>query len=237
MVKLSALTRASLVRIQVPQPLFPDSPVISPLRDKAGNTMTDHLTFENLTGLALGDTVIPDIARLRISVFRDWPYLYDGSIEYEDWYLRTLMQADGHVVVVCYAGDQIVGAATGAPLASQHPEFRKPFEDAGHNPADWFYCAESVLLPEWRGQGAGHRFFDEREAHARKLGFSRSAFCAVQRPDSHPMRPTDYAPLDAFWKKRRYQPRPDLTTSFSWKDIAETTETPKPMQFWTREDL
>jgi hypothetical protein len=27
--------------------------------------------------------VLPDLARLRIIVFRDWPYLYDGTIEYE----------------------------------------------------------------------------------------------------------------------------------------------------------
>lgn len=197
--------------------------------------MTD-LVFRHLVGPAL-EAAIPDIARLRITVFRDWPYLYDGSPEYEDWYLRALMQADGHVVVACYADRQIVGAATGAPLISQHTEFRTPFEKAGDDPADWFYCAESVLLPEWRGRGAGHRFFDERERHARRLGFSRSAFCAVQRSSDHPMCPQDYRSLDDFWRKRGYQPRPALTTSFSWKDIGEATETPKPMQFWIRQNL
>jgi len=32
---------------------------------------------------------LEDIARLRIQVFREWPYLYDGSMEYEREYSRT----------------------------------------------------------------------------------------------------------------------------------------------------
>ena len=35
-----------------------------------------------LTGTALGQ-VLPDLARLRITVFRDWPYLYEGTLAYE----------------------------------------------------------------------------------------------------------------------------------------------------------
>ena len=33
--------------------------------------------------------VLPDLARLRIIVFRDWPYLYDGTLEYEQEYLAV----------------------------------------------------------------------------------------------------------------------------------------------------
>mgnify|MGYP000408638396 CR=1 FL=1 len=32
--------------------------------------------------------------------------------------------------------------------------------------SDIFYCAESVLLPEYRGQGIGHRFFEILESFA-----------------------------------------------------------------------
>ncbi|WP_394701474.1 GNAT family N-acetyltransferase [uncultured Roseibium sp.] len=82
---------------------------------------------------------------------------------------------------------------------------RRPFEEAGLDPAEVFYFAESVLDPDYRGRGIGHRFFDEREAHARSLGCSTAAFCAVIRPDDHPMRPEDYSPLDPFWTKRGYR--------------------------------
>lgn len=36
---------------------------------------------------------IPELARLRITVFRDYPYLYDGSMGYEKEYLQTYMRS------------------------------------------------------------------------------------------------------------------------------------------------
>ena len=44
------------------------------------------------TRLLTGDAVagaLGDLARLRIAVFRDWPYLYDGDEGYEREYLRA----------------------------------------------------------------------------------------------------------------------------------------------------
>jgi hypothetical protein len=35
---------------------------------------------------------LPDIARLRIEVFREYPYLYDGDRAYEERYLRDLCE-------------------------------------------------------------------------------------------------------------------------------------------------
>ena len=48
------------------------------------------LSVEAVTGPALKD-VLPDLARLRIAVFRDWPYLYDGSEDYEREYLAKFI--------------------------------------------------------------------------------------------------------------------------------------------------
>ena len=44
------------------------------------------VTLRGLTGTDL-DTALDDLARLRITVFRDWPYLYDGDLDYERRYL------------------------------------------------------------------------------------------------------------------------------------------------------
>ena len=38
---------------------------------------------------------IDNIARLRIEVFRDFPYLYDGTMEYERNYLQTYSRSSG----------------------------------------------------------------------------------------------------------------------------------------------
>ena len=79
------------------------------------------------------------------------------------------------------------------------------------------------------------RFFEEREAHAAALKrFDWTCFCAVLRPYDHPRRPADHVPLDRFWNKRGYRKHPELTTTFSWQDLDETSKSPKPMVFWLK---
>ena len=179
---------------------------------------------------------LPEAARLRIAVFREYPYLYDGSEEYEREYLQAYAESGRSVVVLGIKdGRQVVGVSTGLPLAEADEAFRKPFESAGWNPQDIFYFGESVLAPAERGQGIGHRFFDEREAHAREHGFSVTAFCAVQRPDDHPMKPHDYRANDAFWIKRGYEQTPDLCAELEWQQVDQKeSETRNRLVFWVK---
>jgi len=186
-----------------------------------------------LTGAAL-DAALDDVARLRITVFRDWPYLYDGDAAYERAYLQAYRDSDRAILVGAFDGETLVGASTGAPLSDHADDFAAAFADQPYALSDIFYCAESVLLPAYRGRGIGHQFFDFREAHARTLGFTYSAFCGVIRPDDHPARPDAYRPLDSFWKARGYQPLPGAVAQFAWKDLGQTSATLKPLQFWIR---
>jgi len=185
-----------------------------------------------VTGTELGRH-IPDLARLRLQVFREWPYLYDGDEAYERRYLQTYLRSDRSTVVLALDGDRAVGASTALPLSDEADYVTAPFLARGLDLSRIFYFGESVLDPAYRGQGIGVRFFEEREAHARGFGsFDTACFCAVQRPESHPARPADYVPLDAFWQKRGFAQDPGFTTGFSWRDLGEAGETEKPMAFW-----
>ena len=150
----------------------------------------------------VGDAIAPfvdDLARLRIQVFREWPYLYEGSVAYEAEYLQVYTRSKRSVAVLAFDGAQVVGASTGLPLAAESDAFVQPFMAAGYAPDTVFYCGESVLLPAYRGQGLGHRFFDEREAHARALGgFAWTAFCSVDRDPADPRRPKSHRDNDVF---------------------------------------
>jgi GNAT superfamily N-acetyltransferase len=192
------------------------------------------LTFETLRGPALLP-LLPALARLRIAVFREWPYLYEGDEAYERKYLRAYSDSPGAAVVVCRDAEEVVGAATCEPMTEGHAPVCQAFEAAGLDPREHCYFGESVLLPRHRGQGAGVRFFAEREAHARSLGLRRAAFCGVLRDPADPRRPAGYVPLDAFWRKRGYVPRPDLTVSFDWKEIGAAAETPHTLSFWLKD--
>jgi GNAT superfamily N-acetyltransferase len=192
------------------------------------------LRYEILTGDAVR-AAIPDIAALRIAVFAEYPYLYDGDADYEERYLRPYAASAGAIVVTANAGGRIVGAATGTPMEDHADEFAAPLAAACLDPADAFYCAESVLLPEFRGRGAGHRFFDLREDHARALGRRWACFCAVVRPDGHPARPADYRPLDDFWRRRGYNRINGAEARFAWKEHGAAEQTEKAMSLWLRD--
>lgn len=176
-----------------------------------------------------------DLARLRIDVFRAFPYLYDGDIDYERRYLATYARAPESLFVLAFDGERVVGASTGIPLEQETKAVREPWSAAGIDPVDVFYFGESVLLPEYRGLGLGHRFFDEREAYARKLGrFERTSFCAVEREADHPRRPADYRTLHSFWRARGYRCHADLHCWMDWKEIDTDVEVAHRLAFWSR---
>jgi GNAT superfamily N-acetyltransferase len=177
------------------------------------------------------------LANLRIDVFREFPYLYVGSLDYERTYLANYASSPDAVIVIARDGDRVVGASTAMPLATHSDDVAPPLVAAGYDPQRVFYFGESVLDREYRGRGLGNAFFVEREAHARAREFTTAAFCAVVRPKDHPRRPADYRPLDQLWAKHGFVERPDVSTTFSWRDLDDDVETPKPMRFWTKELL
>lgn len=186
-----------------------------------------------LSGPALEDA-LDDVARLRLTVFRDWPYLYDGDLAYERKYLQVYQSSKASVIVGAYDGDWLVGASTGAALADHADDFAEAFQATDLDLSTVFYCAESVLLSKYRGKGIGKTFFDMRERHARNLGFKHICFCSVIRPDDHPLRPENYRALDGFWKSRGYERQPGIVAGFVWKDVDQAHETRHPLQFWLR---
>jgi len=199
--------------------------------------MAKDIRIERWSGPAL-EQFIPELARLRIEVFRDFPYLYDGDIDYEKKYLQTYIDCPDSVIVIAFDGDRVVGASTAIPMKYETDELKKPFIEQGYNLDEVFYCSESVLDKNYRGLGIGVRFFEEREAHAKDLGgFKHICFCCVERPVDHPRRPADYVPLDRFWTKRGYVKHPELHTTYIWKDLDDENETPKPMTFWLKHEL
>jgi GNAT superfamily N-acetyltransferase len=197
--------------------------------------MTDaHYNIIRLTGAEIA-SVFDELAALRITVFRDYPYLYEGDVAYEKDYLKVYSSTERAFVAAMYFNGKMVGATTCIPLAEETDELKKPFLENGFDPAQIFYFGESIILKEHRGKGFGHRFFDEREAHAKSFGtYTHTCFCSVDRGTSHPLRPADYRSNDAFWIKRGYQKMPSLHTEMDWPDIGEVHATAKPMVFWVR---
>ncbi len=188
---------------------------------------------EFFTGPALAEQIAP-LSALRIAVFREWPYLYDGTMASEQGFMAGFAATNGAGIAIAFDGDHAVGASTCLPMTEEDDHVKAPFLAAGLDPARFCYFGESVLLSPYRGQGIGLKFFELREAHARAMpGVTTATFCAVQRPLLHNLRPANAVPLDNFWRKRSYLPT-DLSCNMQWKQIDSDDKVPNTLRFWMK---
>jgi len=192
------------------------------------------LRLENIQGAGI-EPYLDALGALRITVFRDFPYLYDGTLEYEREYLKVYVNCPHSLAVLAFHGDAVVGATTCLPMTDESSEFQEAFINEGYDLSKICYLGESILLPQYRGRGIGKQFFKHRETHARSLGLSLTTFCAVDRPHDHPLRPVNYHPLDDFWTSRGYKKQPHMQATFHWKEVHEKNESAKTLTFWTKE--
>lgn len=192
------------------------------------------IAVETFTGAEV-EPWLHAVAALRIAVFREWPYLYDGDLDYEATYLATYAASAASLFVLAIERDKVVGASTGIPLDHETSAFKQAFFARSIPYADVFYLGESVLLTEYRNRGIGHRFFDERERHARRIGsFAMTAFCAVERDEGDPRRPIDYRGNELFWHKRGYQRQHDMFCRIDWRETGAAQATPHQLRYWLR---
>ena len=196
--------------------------------------MTGQLDIRCLRGNEI-EPYIHDLVRLRIEVFKDFPYLYAGNLDYEKQYLQTYLNCPHSIMVLALDNQCVVGASTAIPLEYEEQVIQQPFLDNGFDIQRFFYFGESVLLSAYRGQRIYRQFFSYREQAAREYGCKTTVFCAVERPQNHPCQPKGYQPLDKVWQHFGYKKMPNLKTQFSWQDIGDKAETSKPMVFWLRE--
>ena len=110
--------------------------------------MSASLNVQRLSGDAI-DPYLSELAQLRIQVFREFPYLYQGSAAYEEKYLKIYAGTPDSVLVLVRDGERVVGASSGLPLMAEPPDVIQPFTACGYDARRIFYYGESVLLPEY----------------------------------------------------------------------------------------
>ncbi|HEY2811395.1 MAG TPA: hypothetical protein VGJ00_08420 [Rhabdochlamydiaceae bacterium] len=197
---------------------------------KDANIKVISFTEQNIADL------IPEIAKLRIEVFPEYPFLYIGDYEYEKRYLKKFLTMKNAIVVCAFDNDVLIGISTGYPFIYEAQNLQELFRSAHRNPEEYFCFGESVLRKTYRGLGIGKQFFDHREVHVQKLNrYKHICFYTVLRPLHDPKRPPDYRALSPFWNSRGFVEHPELIGTVSYQEIGETDETPKKMVFWIKD--
>ena len=187
-----------------------------------------------LTGTAIADT-LDDLATLRLEIFPEYPYLYQGRREDEFTYLGTYVEAPDACVILPYDGSAIIGAATGMPLIHEDAQMIDAFSGSTFPLNEAYYVGELLLLPAYRNCGLCQKLLDLLESHIRSLGRYHTLTCAtVERPDDHPLRPRDFIPITRFLARTGFIRLPGVTTHFMWQEI-DGVKRDHPMQFWSKE--
>lgn len=195
--------------------------------------MLNTLEINCLKGSAI-QTYIHDLATMRIKVFKEYPYLYDGDIASELQYLKSFQACNDSVMVLASDEKKVVGFSTGMPLAQTDTAWQIPFLTSSINPEDIFYLGESILLSEYRGRKIYKHFFWERENVARQMDFSYTAFCAIERPIDDPKRPPNYFSFDKIWHAYGYKKYPALLVNYEWVEIGDNAVSKKTLAFYLK---
>ncbi len=200
--------------------------------------------YQEYSGKAIS-AIISELANIRIEVFKEFPYLYEGDLLYEQKYLQHYTECDESYVCAAYDGGTFVGATTAIALENADDAFKAPFAALGLDISKVFYLGESVVLPDHRGKGIGKEFFRKREwaasdFSARRLrrgqpSFTTLTFCAVMRATTDPRRPDGYRSLAPFWRSQGFASYPELASTFDWKELRAAKMSSQWMSFWIKE--
>lgn len=176
---------------------------------------------------------IDDVANLRISIFREYPYLYEGNVAYEKNYLEKFVRSKDSIFVIAFDGQDVIGALTGLPLSEEEPNIQEPWLKHNFDISSTYYFSEALIYEKYRGQGLGIKMFDIAEKWATKK-YNHLTLASVIRKDNHPLKPINYHKIDAFWEKLGYQKEENIICKILWKEINAEQESNKPLIFWSK---
>ncbi len=190
----------------------------------------------------LGQEIIPyvkDVATMRIEGFREFPYLYEGNMAYEEKYLEGYAKEPRAMLIRVLEGDKLAAVATATPLDSSSDivaEAPERFEARGHDPKTFYYYAEIIVKKAYRGRGIAEMIYREREHRARQWGYRNVCLAVVKRPDDHPLRPADYKSPERIFERDGFV-KTSIEIVYNWPTILPNGKVEKKdnlMVFWSR---
>jgi GNAT superfamily N-acetyltransferase len=192
-----------------------------------------NLNFEIYRGKEI-DKIMDPLAQLRIGVFREYPYLYDGDLAEEQEYLSRYLDIKDSFVLMVFDKGQAIGATTASPLIEEYEDFRIAYEKGSINSKEVFYFGESMLIPAYRGLGLYKIFMRERQNAAKQRGAKMCSFLSVKRPEDHPLKPANYQDLKPIWSRYGFVEHPEIEPWYIWKDIDQPDKTKKTFSVWIK---
>lgn len=177
-------------------------------------------------------TFLEALGIFRIEIFREYPYLYDGDMDYERRYLSRYLRTPESILAVMSDGAAIQAACTGLPFSYEDGETQEPF--AGEDFSQIYYIGEVMVRPGLRGKGIGSTLLKTVLALIDHDKYQTVCLYTVDRGVDHPHRHEGYRPPDSIWQRFGFAKDEKRKACYRWKDIGQQSETDKTMSVWAR---
>lgn len=179
---------------------------------------------------------VKDITDLSLIIYREYPYLYEGT---EEEYLPHIQHYAQPESVACllFDNEKTIGVAIGLPLKAMRDNYKRPLlnSDVYINIDSVFYLGEILLLPEYRGRGLGKQMYLKFEEMVRKKeNFKSICLSKISELESHPRMPAQYKSLDTFWAKLGFKRLNNVHFSVVWLNVGDQEESSHKMVYWIK---
>lgn len=185
-----------------------------------------------------GNEVIPylqKLAELRITFYRSYPYLYEGTLTEEENYLSMYANSENSILVVAKKGEEVVGAVAGISLLETHAMHKKLWDQQEVLAENIFYLGELVLLQDYRRSDLQERLYQQLEQAVQGLKkYDSIIVCEIERDPKDSKKIENASSSEILWDNRGFVRQPELNTHFLWKDIDDLEETDHFMVYWIK---
>jgi GNAT superfamily N-acetyltransferase len=177
---------------------------------------------------------LEQIAQFRLTISKEYLYLYDGRLKDELLYLQHYANHAEAIAIIVSCGNQLAGAVTAIPLQFESEELTSPFAVTSYPVKRVMYVGELLFYPDYRNKGLGTRLLLRIEQHPlSRNNYEYLTSATVMRPEDHPCRPESYVLIDRFLQRNRFDKLPGVASHFTWKEI-DGTRRNHEMQFWIK---
>ena len=194
------------------------------------------MEFLVLKGLEI-EKYLDDVIKLRIAVFREYPYLYDGNIEYEKEYFKDFIKDQTARVILVKDSGKVVAVATSIALSNAHlcDDTHKPFVGKGYDVDRFYYYGEIMIDKAYRNKGISKQIYRLRQKEAVSLGFDMLCFATIIKDTDNV--PVDYFDPSQMWRSMGFVEHLDMQVECEWPKIqndGSTKDQTSKLNFWIK---
>lgn len=88
---------------------------------------------------------IEEIAQMRIILFKEFPYLYQGTIADEEKYLETYFNSPDATIILIFNNEKVVGLSSSIPLTRESAEIQQPFLQQNFALHQYLYWGSTII--------------------------------------------------------------------------------------------